>query len=644
MLCPFHYYGVTEYLGSQTDGNNTDSKTIQVSPVMSTDDSQQVKYEISQLATPERVRYIIDVLRQYSPYHQQITGLVFCSRTDEAQHLSDLFNSQLNQQAERNYRTKALSGSTPHKEREKTIKELEHGDLDYIFTVDLFNEGIDIPAINQIVMLRNTQSSIVFTQQLGRGLRKFPHKESVTVIDFIGNYANNYLIPVALYGNTGDRDITRKNLQRHSIGLSSISFDPIAKERVLKSLDTADWSDMRKLTEQYRQLKFELGCTPMLADLYQHDYSLPYTIASKCGNYYDFVRSRERSLGQKNHNTETSASLSSYDNLPELSDNQSGILKLATEVLLPGLRPHELVMLSLLCKFADAQMNPRDVDAIRSNDWRDAGSISLDCLSETVSRVFPERICKTDTDHQQFESALHVLDYSYFTSTNVKRFGNVPLIDVENGRAHLTQAFTDILRHDPTFRIFLQDTLRVGLLNCRDISNAARKSQRTFEHAFLYGQKYTLADVMRLLCWNKESNGQNVGGYSVDYVTNTMPVFVKYATSQYEDQFLNQHDMKWFSKNGRTPNSPEFQWMGNGLDNDTWQDNHFIPLFVMRKEESKEARYYYVGHIIGFDQPKLRTKSDANNTKIVKVTSSILHLNKPLDAEMYRHLTGIMTI
>lgn len=91
------------------------------------------------------------------------------------------------------------------------------------------------------------------------------------VIDFIGNYNNNYLIPVALYGNTGDRDRARKNLQRKSIGLSSISFDPIAKERILKSLDTADWSDMKKLSEQYRQVRYELGRIPMLTDIYNYD-------------------------------------------------------------------------------------------------------------------------------------------------------------------------------------------------------------------------------------------------------------------------------------------------------------------------------------------------------------------------------------
>ena len=70
-------------------------------------------------------------------------------------------------------------------QRDEYVRKLTEGELDYLFTVDMFNEGVDIPAVNQIVMLRSTESSIIFTQQLGRGLRKFPHKESVVVIDFI---------------------------------------------------------------------------------------------------------------------------------------------------------------------------------------------------------------------------------------------------------------------------------------------------------------------------------------------------------------------------------------------------------------------------------------------------------------------------
>ena len=64
--------------------------------------------------------------------------------------------------------------------------------------MNILNEGVDIPAVNQIIMLRRTESSIVFVQQLGRGLRKADNKESTLVLDFIGNYQQNFLIPVAL--------------------------------------------------------------------------------------------------------------------------------------------------------------------------------------------------------------------------------------------------------------------------------------------------------------------------------------------------------------------------------------------------------------------------------------------------------------
>lgn len=76
-----------------------------------------------------------------------------------------------------------------------------HHRLEYIFTCDIFNEGIDIPQINQIIMLRPTQSAILFVQQLGRGLRKYRHKRYLEVLDFIGNYQNNFLLPIALYGD-----------------------------------------------------------------------------------------------------------------------------------------------------------------------------------------------------------------------------------------------------------------------------------------------------------------------------------------------------------------------------------------------------------------------------------------------------------
>ena len=70
--------------------------------------------------------------------------------------------------------------------------------LDYLITVDIFSEGTDIVEVNQVIMLRPTQSPIVFIQQLGRGLRKAEGKECVVILDFIGNYKNNFMIPIPL--------------------------------------------------------------------------------------------------------------------------------------------------------------------------------------------------------------------------------------------------------------------------------------------------------------------------------------------------------------------------------------------------------------------------------------------------------------
>ena len=122
-----------------------------------------------------------------------VKGLIFCSHVEEAKELS----AKLNQHG---FYTTYLTGEHSDTEREETIKRLESNEdnLEYIISVDIFNEGVDIPCVNQVVMLRPTQSSIVFTQQLGRGLRKIKGKEFLTVLDFIGNYQQSFLTHLSL--------------------------------------------------------------------------------------------------------------------------------------------------------------------------------------------------------------------------------------------------------------------------------------------------------------------------------------------------------------------------------------------------------------------------------------------------------------
>ena len=164
---------------------------------------------------------------------------------------------------------------------------LEAGELDYILTVDVFNEGVDIPTINQVVMLRQTKSAIVFVQQLGRGLRKAPGKDYLVVIDFIGNYANNYLIPIALFG---DESLNKESLRKNLIaaeesgvlpGLSSVRFDRIAQERVLQSITAAKLDSMVMLKAAVTAIHERVGGVPSLWDFLRFESVDPVVLATK---------------------------------------------------------------------------------------------------------------------------------------------------------------------------------------------------------------------------------------------------------------------------------------------------------------------------------------------------------------------------
>ncbi|NBP75571.1 MAG: DEAD/DEAH box helicase, partial [Crocinitomicaceae bacterium] len=148
MLSPFHYYGVTDLT---INDQEVDELT-----------------DFNHLTAKERVERIIETAKIYGCDNGNVRGLIFSSNNEISIKLSNEFN-------ERGFQTVALTGDSSEAERQRAIRLLESDNysekLDYIFTVDIFNEGIDIPSVNQIIMLRPTQSAIIFVQQLGRGLR-----------------------------------------------------------------------------------------------------------------------------------------------------------------------------------------------------------------------------------------------------------------------------------------------------------------------------------------------------------------------------------------------------------------------------------------------------------------------------------------
>ena len=251
--------------------------------------------EFRHLVAENRVKHIIKEAEFYGYDGDRVKGLVFCSRKEEAKELSAKFNA-------RGYNTIALSGEDSQDDREAACKRIEQeerdGGLDYIFTVDIFNEGVDIPAVNQIIMLRPTESAIVFVQQLGRGLRKYQDKEFVVIIDFIGNYTKNFLIPIALSGDrTYNKDTIRKYVGGGSAiipGCSTIHFDEITRQRIYESIDAANFNDMKLLKESYKQLKFKLGRIPSLKDFDEHGELDPLRYIDKKDSYYAFLAAYEK--------------------------------------------------------------------------------------------------------------------------------------------------------------------------------------------------------------------------------------------------------------------------------------------------------------------------------------------------------------
>lgn len=305
MLASFHYVGVQDY---EADGVVIDETT-----------------DLRYLASTSRVDYVLKELDYYGYCGTKAKGLVFCSRQDEARELARLFS-------QKGHPAVALTNEDNEKRRNEVVASLVKGEIEYIVAVDLFNEGIDIPALNQIVMLRNTQSSIVFIQQLGRGLRKYPGKDFTVVLDFIGNYKNNYMIPLALNQDTSrSKDQAKRETRLPSfIDVSTINFSKIASEKILASLDSVKLDGMRELRQSYHDLKNKLGRVPLLFDFYQYGSVAPIVFAQNHGlaSYADF-------LGKMGEDV----NLSKYEN---------EVLSFVTKELLNGKRIHELLLLEML--------------------------------------------------------------------------------------------------------------------------------------------------------------------------------------------------------------------------------------------------------------------------------------------------------
>ncbi|NEX77923.1 DEAD/DEAH box helicase [Bacillus thermocopriae] len=557
MLCPFHYFGVTDL---EYNGELIDETAV-----------------LSKLVTEERVNHILEKIHYYGFSGEKVKGLMFCSRKEEAKKLANAFN-------EKGLRTVALVGDHSQEERDRRVKQLEEGLLDYIITVDIFNEGIDIPSVNQVVMLRQTQSSIIFIQQLGRGLRKHPTKEYVTIIDFIGNYKNNYLIPIAL---SGDKSHSKDKLRRcikdtsYIKGVSTINFEEIAKKQIFKAINNSNLTALKVLKEAFVELKNRIGRIPYLYDFVVNHSIDPEVIVTKHTNYYQFL-------------------LKLQEEVPLLSKYENSVLTMLSMEILNGKRKHEIILMDLLLQQETVKFDDYIKHLIDSN-----------CL----------------VDDKTLSSVLRVFSLEFFTQSYKEKYGNQPIILNVDGIFTFNDVVRRSLNDNPFFKILVKDVIK----------SAREKSMhyKTEVPLTLY-QKYSRKDVCKLLNWSNDESS-TLYGYKTKH--GTCPIFVTYykkedvgSSIDYADEFLSPEVLKWATRSNRTLESQEVKTIieseEKGIE---------LHIFV-KKDDDEGTDFYYLGKATPDKNCIEQVTMEDGKGKKLPVVHMNLVMENPIETKLYSYI------
>ena len=590
LLCPFHYFGITD--------------------LAIIGDSKEAHRDFSMLASDERVRHIIQQADYYGYSGSKVKGLIFCSSIKETEELSAKFNAQINPSTGQKFRTLALNGSASEVERQEAFERLAMNEedasvvqepLDYIFSVEILNEGIDIVEVNQVIMLRPTQSPIVFIQQLGRGLRKVTGKEYVVILDFIGNYANNFMIPIAL---SGDRTYNKDNIRRYVTegervipGASTVHFDEISRKKIFSSIDNANFSDIKLIKENYANLKNKIGRIPILRDF--DDYGemdiLRIFDNNSLGSYYMFLKKYEK------------------DYKIRLSDDEEKIIEFVSKKLANGKRIQELQMLRRILSYVHG-FTRQGLFAGLSEDLKDYG--------KSVSR-------------EQMKNIVNVMTNEFPAGASKKTYSQCVFIEEEGNDYKPAKTFLQMLKNDDFYAV-LKELVEFGISRYeRDYKNSYDQTDLV-----LY-QKYTYEDVCRLLNWEQNEVPLNIGGYKYDKKTKTFPVFINYDkdenisdTTKYEDHFVPgfRDRLIAISKSGRSLQSEDVQNFLKAKERSIQ-----VELFVRKNKDDKISKeFYYLGHMTA--SGKTREFTMANTEKTAVEIEWIL--DTPIREDIYEYIVS----
>ena len=569
LLCPFHYFGITD---------------------LSMIGDEEAARDFNMLTSDERVRHIVDQADYYGYSGDKVKGLIFCSNIKETEELSAKFNQIINPATGKNFRTVALNGSASEQERQDAFERLAMNEdessedrqpLDYIFSVEILNEGVDIVEVNQVIMLRPTQSPIVFIQQLGRGLRKASGKEYVVILDFIGNYNNNFMIPIAL---SGDRTYNKDNIRRYVMeggrvipGASTVHFDEISRKRIFASVDNANFSDIKLIKENYNNLKNKLGRIPALRDF--DDYGEMDVIRifdnNSLGSYYKFLVKYEKEYTIR------------------LSEDEEKVIEFVSKKLASGKRIQELQLLKRILVYT-----------------RGISKIGLFAGLENDLKSYGKVMSK-----DQQENIIHVMTNEFPAGSGKKTYAKCVFIEKDDSDYKPAKSFAEMLANNDFYNI-LKELVDFG------ISRYKRDYSKTYGQTdlVLY-QKYTYEDVCRLLNWEQNEVPLNIGGYKFDKKTKTFPVFINYDkaenisdTTRYEDHFVPgfRDRLIAISKSGRSMQSEDVQNFLKAKERGIQ-----VELFVRKNKDDKISKeFYYLGHMTASGNAKEFTMANTEKTAV----------------------------
>ena len=331
LVVPFKYYGIRDEL---IEYGLTATKSHRF---------------VEQFSDDKHCDFIYKAIEAHRQPGQKLKALAFCRDISHAirmaQAMEDYYPNG----------TRYLTGKNSTGERVRAYKDLQDdsNELQILFTVDILNEGVDIPGVNMVLFLRPTDSQTIFIQQLGRGLRTFEGKKFVTVLDFIGNdYKRSVQIAFAL-GSLSENFVVEKQLVAaliaddfKSIGLEEygveIHLDDLSKKEILSYIDEVNFNTRKFLAQDYENFKKYISASqyPRHVDYLNNDYApdLIKFMQSRINNkknasYYGFLKAIEE------------------DDLPSFDEKQESFIRYVSEML-PIVRPYEYLMIQSLIEQA----------------------------------------------------------------------------------------------------------------------------------------------------------------------------------------------------------------------------------------------------------------------------------------------------